>query len=104
MACEIIEANILLIRWSLRLYLSQIRSQINGEKKSNSIEIRAAEHYVILLTVCFSRTNFTAFSWQLDWFIARWLRTFVFYVSALDTRNNSSSFRHLCKREEKEKK
>lgn len=51
----------------------------------------------ILLTVCFSRTNFTAFSWQLNWFIACWLRTFVFYVSALDTRHNSTFFRHLWK-------
>lgn len=64
-----------------------------------SISFTSDKFKVVVLTVLFSRTNFTAFSWQLDWFIARWFWTFIFDVSTLDSCHDSPSFRHLCKRE-----
>lgn len=47
------------------------------------------------LTICFPRTCFAAFAWQLNGFITIEFWTFVFNVSALNASYDSSSFRYL---------
>lgn len=47
------------------------------------------------LTVNISRTNFTAFSWQLNWFITSQLRAFIFDVSTLHPGHDTSSLGYL---------
>lgn len=48
-----------------------------------------------LLTVCFTRTHFATFSWQLNGFVAIEFWTFIFNVFALDPSHNSSFFCYL---------